>query len=290
MGHHFSPFQGFLVLAPVSVPLVDRRLRHLLTLHPHCSSTRTCRFRHGGRCTVRATTTLPHKCVHLLRQLHLPSFSRRPPILSASTAATPLSTRLTQQLGGGCAAQPVHLQPMHRLGGGQAATTVAMKSSTSASSSASSPTSSSTSPAFTTGTGIAINTGEILRKGLMQSLQFHRQGRRTTWGWRRLHPALDSKRIVLDLECANLTHTHTPHTTHNSQVMPTWILYWTSHIQSPNSRTAVRSKSTSRNLGARRWQFRARACALTWSRGTLCTLASSSILAGATMPCARHCT
>merc|ERR1712072_1684399 len=121
------------------------------------------------------------------------------------------STRLTQQLGGGCAAQPVHLQPMHRLGGGQAATTAAMKSSTSASSSA-------TSPAFTTGTGIAINTGEILRKGLMQSLQFHRQGRRTTWGGRRLHPALDSKRIVLDLECANLTHTHTPHTTHNSQV------------------------------------------------------------------------
>ena len=116
--HHFSPFQGFLVLAPVSVPLVDRRLRHLLTLRPHCSSTRTCRFRHGGRCTVRATTTLPHLCVRLLRQLHLPSFSRRPPILSASTAATPLSTRLTQQLGGGCAAQPVHLQPMHRLGGG----------------------------------------------------------------------------------------------------------------------------------------------------------------------------
>merc|ERR1712072_1447487 len=230
-------------------------------------------FCHGGRCTVRATTTLPHLCVRLLRQLHLPSFSRRPPILSASTAATPLSTRLTQQ-----------------LGGGQAATTAAMKSSTSASSSASSPTPSSTSPTFTTGTGIAINTGEILRKGLMQSLQFHRQGRRTTWGGRRLHPALDSKRIVLDLECTNLTHTHTPHTTHNSQVMPTWILYWTSHIQSPNSRTAVRSKSTSRNLGARRWQFRARACALTWSRGTLCTLASSSSLAGATMPCARHCT
>merc|ERR1711981_70386 len=110
-------------------------------------------------------------------------------------------------------AQPVHLQPMHRLGGGQAATTAAMKSSTSASSSASSPTPSSTSPAFTTGTGIAINTGEILRKGLMQSLQFHRQGRRTTWGGRRLHPALDSKRIVLDLECANLTHTHTTHHT-----------------------------------------------------------------------------
>ena len=32
---------------------------------------------------------------------------------------------------------------------------------------------------ITTGTGIAINTGEILRKGLMQSLQLHRQGRRT---------------------------------------------------------------------------------------------------------------
>ena len=33
---------------------------------------------------------------------------------------------------------------------------------------------------ITTGTGIAINTGEILRKGLMQSLQLHRQGRRTS--------------------------------------------------------------------------------------------------------------
>jgi len=118
---------------------------------------------------------------------------------------------------------------------------------------------------ITTGTGIAINTGEILRKGLVQSLQFHRQGRRTTWGGRRLHPALVSKWIMLDLEHENLTHTHTPHTTQNSQVMPTWILYLTSHIQSPNSRTAVRSKSTSRNLGARRWYFRARACALTWS-------------------------
>ena len=32
---------------------------------------------------------------------------------------------------------------------------------------------------ITTGTGIAINTGEILRKGLVQSLQLHRQGRRT---------------------------------------------------------------------------------------------------------------
>merc|ERR1711959_486631 len=62
-----------------------------------------------------------------------------------------------------------------------------------------------------------INTGEILRKGLMQSLQFHRQGRRTTWGGRRLHPALVSKWIMLDLEHENLTHTHTPHTTQNSQ-------------------------------------------------------------------------
>merc|ERR1711959_447803 len=82
---------------------------------------------------------------------------------------------------------------------------------------------------ITTGTGIAINTGEILRKGLMQSLQFHRQGRRTTWGGRRLHPALVSKWIMLDLEHENSTHTHTPHTTQNSQVMPTWILYLTSH-------------------------------------------------------------
>merc|ERR1712072_1595908 len=64
---------------------------------------------------------------------------------------------------------------------------------------------------ITTGTGIAINTGEILRKGLVQSLQLHRQGRRTSGeggGYiQRLSPSGS---------CMLCTHTHTHTTTRRS--------------------------------------------------------------------------
>jgi len=66
---------------------------------------------------------------------------------------------------------------------------------------------------ITTGTGIAINTGEILRKGLMQSLQLHRQGRRTSGeggGYiQRLSPS--GSCLTWNMQTFHThTHTHTP--------------------------------------------------------------------------------
>merc|ERR1711959_703908 len=66
---------------------------------------------------------------------------------------------------------------------------------------------------ITTGTGIAINTGEILRKGLVQSLQLHRQGRRTPGeggGYiQRLSPS--GPCLTWNMQTLHThTHTHTP--------------------------------------------------------------------------------
>merc|ERR1711939_294001 len=75
-------------------------------------------------------------------------------------------------------------------------------------------------------------------------------------GGRRLHPALVSKWIMLDLEHANFAHTlsHTHTTTRRSCLLGFSIELAT--YKNLNPRTAVRSKSMGRNLGARRWQFR----------------------------------
>merc|ERR1739848_660894 len=67
---------------------------------------------------------------------------------------------------------------------------------------------------ITTGTGIAINTGEINTPGPGAVTAIPPSRSQDLRGGRRLHPALVSKWIMLDLEHANFSHTHThTHTT-----------------------------------------------------------------------------